>query len=889
MADEKGTLRGDVEEGEEPVVAVTGSAHPGKQAEEEEEEPMKVGVAVGADACSDDLSCGEADIDPSLLELVDEEKCRSIRKQYRQLIYNVQQNRDDIVNTASDSLTEALEEANVLFDAVSRTREAALDAQFLVLASDLGKEKAKQLNSDMSFFNQVAFCDFLFIFVGLNWMEGDGRELSDYDDNIALSFWETVQKEATSWMLQAEKFHFIFGSFKSEPSARKPRLEHRKKVHRMEENGDMPTKLRKLDLNSNQEATEKEVERILGLLQTYFRKYPDTPVSYFEFVIDPNSFSRTVENIFYVSFIIRDGFARIRLDQDRLPILEPININQTVRVVQSCPRGCWLPLVLPSVPEPSSVPAPMPGGSHSAAPPPPPSSTAPPSASQAGCPTDSKLCLLPLTSNGRQEKNGQSGLSYQEDRLQKLQKMNGSEDLPESYDYDLIIIGGGSGGLAAAKARLLMRSGIWEAAKYNKKVMVLDFVTPTPLGTRWGLGGTCVNVGCIPKKLMHQAALLGQALRDSRNYGWNVEETVKHDWERMTEAVQNHIGSLNWGYRVALREKKVTYENAYGQFVGPHKIKTTNNKGREKIYSAEKFLIATGERPRYLDIPGDREYCISSDDLFSLPYCPGKTLVVGASYVALECAGFLAGIGLDVTVMVRSILLRGFDQDMANRIGEHMAEHGVKFIRQFVPIKVEQIEAGTPGRLRVVAKSTNGDTTIEEEYNTKKTPPQLIAGMCFESFMKTGKIPVTDEEQTNVPYIYAIGDVLEGKVELTPVAIQAGRLLARRLYAGSTVKCDYENVPTTVFTPLEYGACGLSEEKAVEKFGEENIEERVVGFHMLGPNAGEVTQGFAAALKCGLTKDQLDSTIGIHPVCAEVFTTLSVTKRSGGSILQAGC
>ncbi|XP_010988345.1 EP300-interacting inhibitor of differentiation 3 [Camelus dromedarius] len=328
MADEKGTLRGDVEEGEEPVVAVTGSAHPGKQAEEEEEEPMKVEVAVGADACSDDLSCGEADIDPSLLELADEEKCRSIRKQYRELIYNVQQNRDDIVNTASDSLTEALEEANVLFDAVSRTREAALDAQFLVLASDLGKEKAKQLNSDMSFFNQVAFCDFLFIFVGLNWMEGDGRELSDYDDNIALSFWETVQKEATSWMLQAEKFHFIFGSFKSEPSARKPRLEHRKKVHRMEENGDMPTKLRKLDLNSNQEATEKEVERILGLLQTYFRKYPDTPVSYFEFVIDPNSFSRTVENIFYVSFIIRDGFARIRLDQDRLPILEPININQ---------------------------------------------------------------------------------------------------------------------------------------------------------------------------------------------------------------------------------------------------------------------------------------------------------------------------------------------------------------------------------------------------------------------------------------------------------------------------------------------------------------------------------------------------------------------------------
>ncbi|XP_057596555.1 EP300-interacting inhibitor of differentiation 3 [Hippopotamus amphibius kiboko] len=334
MADEKGFLRGDVEKGEEPVVTITGSAYSGKQAgeeeeEEKEEESMKVEVEAGADACSDDLSCGEADIDPSLLELVDEEKCRSIRRQYRQLIYSVQQNRDDIVNTASDSLTEALEEANVLFDAVSRTREAALDAQFLVLASDLGKEKAKQLNSNMSFFNQVAFCDFLLVFVGLNWMEDDDRDaLSDCDDNTALSFWGAVQKEATSWMLRADTFHFIFGSFTSEASARKPRLEHRKKVHKMEENGDMPTKLRKLDLSSNQEATEKEVERILGLLQTYFRKYPDTPVSYFEFVIDPNSFSRTVENIFYVSFIIRDGFARIRLDQDRLPILEPININQ---------------------------------------------------------------------------------------------------------------------------------------------------------------------------------------------------------------------------------------------------------------------------------------------------------------------------------------------------------------------------------------------------------------------------------------------------------------------------------------------------------------------------------------------------------------------------------
>uniref|UniRef100_A0A8C0H4X6 Thioredoxin reductase 1, cytoplasmic n=1 Tax=Chelonoidis abingdonii TaxID=106734 RepID=A0A8C0H4X6_CHEAB len=277
--------------------------------------------------------------------------------------------------------------------------------------------------------------------------------------------------------------------------------------------------------------------------------------------------------------------------------------------------------------------------------------------------------------------------------------------------------------------------------------------------------------------------------------------------------------------------------------------------------------------------------------------------------------------------MVRSILLRGFDQEMANKIGEHMEEHGVKFIKEFVPIKVEQIEEGTPGKLKVIAQSTDGREIIEGEYNTvllavgrdacTRTIGLDRVGVKINE--RSGKIPVSDEEQTNVPYIYAIGDVLEGKLELTPVAIQAGRLLAQRLYAGATLKCDYVNVPTTVFTPLEYGACGFSEETALEKFGEENIEvyhsyfwplewtvpsrdnnkcyakiicniqdnERVIGFHVLGPNAGEVTQGFSAAIKCGLTKAQLDNTIGIHPVCAEVCMWC---HRSGGeNYLEEEC
>jgi len=216
------------------------------------------------------------------------------------------------------------------------------------------------------------------------------------------------------------------------------------------------------------------------------------------------------------------------------------------------------------------------------------------------------------------------------------------------------VIGGGSGGLACSK----------KAAQLGKKVAVCDFVKPSPIGTEWKLGGTCVNVGCIPKKLMHQAALLGEGMKDSESYGWAPSER-KHDWAQMVQNVQDHIHSLNFGYRSELMENNVKYLNAYASFIDPHTVETVNKKGKKEIITADQFVIATGGRPRYPDIPGARELCITSDDVFSMKAPPGKTLVVGASYVALECAGFIHGVGWDTTVMMRSIPLRGFDQQMA--------------------------------------------------------------------------------------------------------------------------------------------------------------------------------------------------------------------------------
>ena len=506
-----------------------------------------------------------------------------------------------------------------------------------------------------------------------------------------------------------------------------------------------------------------------------------------------------------------------------------------------------------------------------------------------------------------------------------LQSQEDNDDGNTTYDYDLIVIGGGSGGsqfgvcfsflgLAASK----------EAADLGATVALFDFVKPSPHGSTWGLGGTCVNVGCIPKKLMHQAAIVGEFVQDATSFGWDVPE-VHHHWNTLVNNVQDYIRGLNYNYRVSLMSKHVTYYNQLAYVKDAHTVEGTDIFGDKHIYTCRRMIVAVGGRPNKLGCTGE-ELAVSSDDLFMLDHPPKKTLLVGASFIALECAGFLHHLGFDVTVMVRSILLRGFDQECANKIGDFMKDQGVHFLYGMVPAELKKLPNG-----RILVKYqgsgfANSDVTGEEEFDTvvscvgRYADTEKLGLGNLGMKCRRGKI-LTVNEQTSIPNIYAIGDVIYGKQELTPVAIQAGKLLARRLYGDSKEQMNYENVPMTVFTPLEYGNCGLTEEAAIEKYTDDNVEVYVsqftplewqlsphrkkdvcfaklitrrddgliLGFHVLSPNAGEITQGFGLAFQTGATYKNFMDLVGIHPTIAEEFTTLSVTKRSGASAKKGGC
>merc|ERR1711935_32407 len=491
------------------------------------------------------------------------------------------------------------------------------------------------------------------------------------------------------------------------------------------------------------------------------------------------------------------------------------------------------------------------------------------------------------------------------------------EQMEVEYDYDLFVIGGGSGGLAAAK----------KASENGAKVGLADFVKPSPAGTKWGLGGTCVNVGCIPKKLMHFASMCGENLHDAAEAGWGVDVKAAHNWEKMIQNVNNHVRSLNWGYKVNLMEKEVIYYNKLASFVDAHKVKLVDAQGTEELVTAKHFIIAVGGRPNPMAGEGFREHSITSDDLFWTKKNPGKTLVIGAGYIAMECGGFIQSMGNEVTMLVRSTPLKEFDQDMIKRVVLAMETMGTKFVTGYDSSKGSIVKDEATGKLTVTYLANKVE--VVEEFDTvlvaigrgadSKALGLDAAGVKYN---KSQKIVTDAANKTSTDNIYAIGDVCEGNPELTPVAIREGQYLSDRLFAKGERLFNYDMVATTIFTPLEYSKCGMSEEQANAKYTEANIEVyhtafkplewnflktransicyvkavcvmseemRIVGLHYVGPNAGEVMQGYAVGMLKGMTIADLQDTIGIHPTCSEEITDLKITKRQQREVVKTGC
>ena len=526
--------------------------------------------------------------------------------------------------------------------------------------------------------------------------------------------------------------------------------------------------------------------------------------------------------------------------------------------------------------------------------------------------------------------------------------------LQNKYEYDLAVIGGGSGGMACAK----------EAARNGAKVVLFDYVKPSTQNTTWGLGGTCVNVGCVPKKLMHYTALIGSMKKDGEYFGWDDNTGLKagFNWDKLVNNVGNHIKSLNFSYGTSLRSANVKYINAEAKFKDENTIvynppkkldlfssfsTTTNDddddtKKKEEEnnvaeINAQYIVIAVGGRPHIPDdVPGAVEHCISSDDIFwRKEKAPGKTLCVGGGYISLECAGFLNEFGYDTSVAIRSKVLRTFDDDCAEKIKELMESLGVNFLSEKVPKEIMKLENHDGNddnhKLKVIFNDGDEDVFDTVLYATGRVADTKNLRLENVNIKVNndnyGKILTNEYDQTNIANIFAIGDVVENKPELTPVAIQAGEYLANRLFNktnnnNNRFMMDYDFIPTTIFTPFEYGTVGLSEKDAIAKYGNDDIvesylwswttleieaskrlkddaidtldvippncfaklvcigeDERVIGFHFVGPNAGEVTQGFSLALRLGALKSDFDRLVGIHPTDAEAFTTMEV-KRS---------
>jgi glutathione reductase (NADPH) len=441
------------------------------------------------------------------------------------------------------------------------------------------------------------------------------------------------------------------------------------------------------------------------------------------------------------------------------------------------------------------------------------------------------------------------------------------------YDYDLFTIGAGSGGVRASR---------W-AAGFGARVAVAE--------ERY-LGGTCVNVGCIPKKLFAYAAHFHEDFDDAVGYGWQPA-TAAFDWKTLVANKDREIARLNGIYERLLKGSGVEILRARATVVDPHTLEVAG-----KRVSAAHILVATGGWPTKPSIPG-AEFAFTSNEAFHLPELPRRVVVVGGGYIAVEFASIFNGLGVDTTLVYRGqCLLKSFDADLGRFLGEQMALKGVRIVYER---NIARIEGGA------VLKSTLTDgATLESEgvmLATGRSPNTRGLGLEHAGVgLAAGGAAVVDENfQTSVPSIHAIGDVTD-RLQLTPVALAEGMVVAERLFGKGERTVSYENVATAIFSHPTVGTVGLSEaqarsrgvavaiyrstftplkhtltgrgEKVLMKLVVDRASDRVLGVHMVGAEAGEIIQGFAVALQCGATKKQFDATIGIHPTSAEEFVTM---------------
>lgn len=450
-------------------------------------------------------------------------------------------------------------------------------------------------------------------------------------------------------------------------------------------------------------------------------------------------------------------------------------------------------------------------------------------------------------------------------------------DAKDPLHYDVIAIGGGSGGLAAAQ----------RAALHGARAAVIE---------SGRLGGTCVNVGCVPKKVMWYAAELAHAVHDARGYGFKAS-LEGLDWAKLKSRRDAYIVRLNEIYARNLDKKSVDCFRGTAKFVDALAIEVDGKK-----LTADHFIIATGGYPKRDDIEG-AELGITSDGFFELEQQPRKVAVIGSGYIAVELAGVFNALGTETHQFARKeSVLRNFDPMLIETLTRSMTEDGVNIHTYSVPEKLLLKN----GQYDLHTKDGNVHKGFDEVLWAIGRSPNTHGLFLEAAGVRTnakGQIPVTHLQDTNVEHIHAIGDVT-GKAELTPVAIAAGRRLSDRLFGGMADRClDYNDIPTVIFSHPVIGTVGLTEPEAREKFGDKvrvftskftpmyfqlterkapaamklvtvGDEQKVVGCHVIGDGADEMLQGFAVALKMGATKEDFDNTVAIHPTSAEEFVTM---------------